>query len=119
LIGCDLTKIDDFTRDLLCNDEVIEVNQDPLGKVAQRISQVGEIEIWSRPLFDGTVAVAVFNRGMDDGKWSFKFADVGIDGTQPIRDLWKQKDYGNFNGNFAGTIPAHGSMLLKIGKPKE
>jgi alpha-galactosidase len=118
LIGCDLTKLDDFTRDLLCNDEVLAVNQDPLGKVAQRIAQDGSIEIWSRPLFDGTIAVAIFNRGTDDGRWTLKWSDVNLSGPQPIRDLWKHKDYGTFDANFAGTIPAHGSILLRIGKPK-
>jgi alpha-galactosidase len=119
LIGCDLTKIDDFTRDLLCNDEVIEINQDPLGKVAQRIMQDGSVEVWSRPLFDGTIAVAIFNRGTDEAKWLLKWSDLGIKGSQPIRDLWKQKDHGQFDGNFGGTITAHGSILLKIGTPKE
>lgn len=119
LIGCDLTKIDDFTRDLLCNDEVLDVNQDPLGKVAQRIAQDGEIEIWSRPLFDGTTAVAIFNRGTDDGKWALKWSDLGLVGSQPIRDLWKHKDLGQSDGNFAGTIGAHGSIMLKIGKPRD
>jgi alpha-galactosidase len=117
LIGCDLTKIDDFTRDLLCNDEVLDVNQDPLGNVAARLSQNNLIEIWSRPLHDGTIAVAVFNRGSEDGKWLLRWSDIGLTGTQPIRDLWQQKDFGDFEGNFGGSIPAHGSMLIKIGKP--
>lgn len=31
LIGCDLARLDEFTLSLLTNDEVIDVNQDPLG----------------------------------------------------------------------------------------
>ena len=32
LIGCDMTQMDEFTLSLLTNDEVIDVNQDPLGE---------------------------------------------------------------------------------------
>ncbi|MBC8108783.1 MAG: NPCBM/NEW2 domain-containing protein [Anaerolineae bacterium] len=119
LIGCDLTKIDDFTRDLLCNDEVLDVNQDPLGQVARQIKVDGQIETWSRPLHDGTIAVAVFNRGIDEGKWMLSWSDVGLTGTQPIRDLWQHKKHGDSDGNLSGTISAHGSVMLKIGNPKE
>jgi alpha-galactosidase len=118
LVGCDLTKIDDFTRDLLCNDEVLAVNQDSLGQPARRISADGSVEIWSRPLDDGTVAVAVFNRGTEEGKSVVRWSDLGIEGMHAVRDLWQQRNIGNFEGNFGATIPAHGSMLLKIGEPK-
>src|SRR6185369_2935755 len=37
LIGCDLTKLDDFTLNLLTNDEVLEVSQDPKGEQAHRV----------------------------------------------------------------------------------
>ena len=41
LIGCDMTQLDDFTRGLLTNDEVIDVNQDPLGRPAGRVARDG------------------------------------------------------------------------------
>jgi alpha-galactosidase len=65
LIGCDMTKFDDFTLNLLTNDEVLAVNQDPLGKQATRVvdDPTAGIEIWARPLADGTMAVGLFNRG--------------------------------------------------------
>ena len=119
LIGCDLTKIDDFTRDLLCNDEVLDINQDPLGQVAQRIKQDGHVEVWSRPLFDGTIAVAIFNRGTLDANWRIEWTDLGFTGMQPVRDLWTHKEQRDLSDNFGGTIRAHGSILFKIGTPKE
>ncbi|CAN5589315.1 NPCBM/NEW2 domain-containing protein [soil metagenome] len=114
LTGCDLTKIDEFTRDLLCNDEVIDVNQDPLGKVARQITQQGSIEVWSRPLHDCAVAVALFNRGGDEAKVTARWSELQIPGEQRVRDLWRQQDLGTFEKEFAASVPAHGSMLLKI-----
>ncbi|MDP4205408.1 MAG: NPCBM/NEW2 domain-containing protein, partial [Bacteroidota bacterium] len=49
LIGCDMSQLDDFTLNLLCNDEVIEVNQDPLGKQASPVKNSNGIQIWMRP----------------------------------------------------------------------
>ncbi|RYG33361.1 alpha-galactosidase, partial [bacterium] len=63
LAGCDLTVLDDWTKDLLLNHEMIEIDQDPLGVPARRVLREGDREVWARPLFDGTMAVAMFNRG--------------------------------------------------------
>jgi hypothetical protein len=63
LLGCDMSTLDDFAIALMTNDEVLDVSQDPLGKPAGRISQQGRLEVWARPLADGTHAVGLFNRG--------------------------------------------------------
>ena len=117
LIGCDMTQLDDFTRDLLGNDEVLAVNQDALGKPAGRKAKDGMLEVWSRPLSDGTIAVGLFNRGGDAADVTVKWADVGVQGEQPVRDLWRQKDLGNFSDSFKASVPRHGAVLVKIGKP--
>ena len=48
LIGCDMTQFDDFSLGLLTNDEVLEVNQDPLGRQASRVSKEGTAEVWAK-----------------------------------------------------------------------
>jgi alpha-galactosidase len=59
LVGCDMSKLDSFTTSLLTNDEVLAVDQDPLGKPAGR--RATDYEVWARPLSDGTVAKKVSN----------------------------------------------------------
>ena len=63
-----MSQMDDFTIALLSNDEALDVNQDPLGKPAGRISQDGDLEVWARPLFDGTMAVGLVNAGDEPAK---------------------------------------------------
>jgi alpha-galactosidase len=118
LLGCDLSNMDKFTIDLMTNDEVLDVHQDPLGKAARRVARDGTTEVWARPLFDGTLAVGLFNRGVETVKVAAKWADLGLKGPQPVRDLWQWKNLGVFNGSFAADVPAHGAMLVKIGRPK-
>ncbi len=117
LLGCDLCRLDEFTLALLTNDEVLEVDQDPLGKQAYRIARSGESEVWSRPLWDGTVAVALFNRSPATREVAVHWSDLGLSGIQPVRDLWQQKDLGDFQDSFQITVPAHGAVMLKIGRP--
>jgi len=117
LIGCDMSQIDDFTLALLTNSEVLDVSQDPLGKQAQRIAQVGQTEVWARPLFDGTVAVGLFNRGLWPATVKADWATLKLESSQPVRNLWTQKDVGDFTGAYEATVPGHGAILLKIGKP--
>jgi alpha-galactosidase len=118
LIGCDMTAMDPFTLDLLTNDEVLDIDQDPLGKPAGRKAKEGNTEVWARPLYDGTVAVGLFNRGRDRASVTAKWTDIGVHGRQPVRDLWQWKNLGAFDKQFTAAVPAHGCVLVKIGKPK-
>ncbi len=117
LIGCDMTEMDDFTLALLTNDEVLDVDQDPLGIQATRKAQTESTQVWSRPLWDGTIAVALFNTGEQAGTVKAEFTDLGLAGSQPVRNMWLKKDLGEFEGSFSAEVPPHGALLLKIGKP--
>lgn len=119
LIGCNLGQIDDFTLNLLTNDEVLAVNQDPLAKPAKQNIKNDTYQIWSKELEDGSKAVGIFNVSRQNAKVTLHFNDLDISGTQIIRDLWKQKDLpGNFKNEFTTWIPAHGVMLVKISDAK-
>jgi alpha-galactosidase len=114
LIGCDMTQLDPFTLNLLSNDEVIEVDQDPLGKPASRVSKNGNLEVWARQMEDGSKAVGLFNRGETSETVEAKFSDLGIKGKHRIRDLWRQKDLGKFRNSFSMLVPSHGVVLVRI-----
>ena len=113
LLGCDLSQLDDFTLNLLTNDEVIAVNQDPLGNQATRIHQEGKVEIWAKTLQDSSLAMGLFNRGGQDVDYTLNMKDIGLKETYLIRDLWRQKDLGSFSGEFETEIPKHGVVLTK------
>jgi alpha-galactosidase len=117
LLGCDLTKLDDFTISLLTNDEVIAVNQDALGKQATVISTQGESGVMAKNLEDGSFAEGLFNLG-DNGKQEvvLKWADLKLSGKYIVRDLWRQKDLGTFDGEFKADVNQHGVVLVSLRK---
>ena len=114
LIGCDMTQMDDFTLSLLTNDEVLEVNQDPLGRQAARVAQNGQLEVWAKDMEDGSKAVGLFNRGYSETSVTANWSDLGLAGKQKVRDLWRQKDLGEFTGSFAVSVPRHGVVLIRV-----
>jgi alpha-galactosidase len=117
LIGCDLTKLDDFTKDLLMNHEVIEIDQDPLGKAARRTWKEGDLEVWTRPLFDGSTAVAFFNRGSERATIAVPRSRTGARG-RTVRNAWLRKDVGTLGDSpaavLSASVPAHGAQLFVI-----
>ena len=114
LIGCDIAQMDEFTVSLLCNNEVNAVNQDILGKQAKRDVVDGDIQVWSRPLSDGSHAVGIFNVGTKDVRVDFKkyFGELGIGSLKSVRDLWRQQDISTTDVNY--FIPTHGVKYLKV-----
>ncbi|MBP3712439.1 MAG: putative Ig domain-containing protein [Bacteroidaceae bacterium] len=114
LIGCDIAQMDEFTVALLCNNEVNAVNQDILGKQAKRDVEDGSIQVWSRPLSDGSYAVGIFNVGGTDARVDFKkyFPQLGIKSLKSVRDLWRQQDLSTSDVSY--FIPTHGVKYLKV-----
>jgi alpha-galactosidase len=119
LLGNDLTKLDTFTLSLLTNDEVIAVNQDPLGKQATVISKQGDAGILAKDMADGSKAAGLFNPG-DTGAKSvvLNWKDLGITGKYIVRDLWRQKDLGVFENEFKADVAQHGVVMVSLRKAK-
>ncbi|HOX59214.1 MAG TPA: NPCBM/NEW2 domain-containing protein [Candidatus Paceibacterota bacterium] len=110
----DITRLDDFTLNILCNDEVIEVDQDPLGKPGRRVAIDGDLEVWARDMEDGSKAVGLFNRGEEPATVVAKWAELGLEGKRIVRDLWRQKDLGSCEGEFKAEVPRHGVVLVRL-----
>jgi len=112
----DITRLDPFTLSVLTNDEIIEVDQDPLGKPGFRVVKNGDTEVWKRELEDGTIAVGLFNRGEEPMKVTALWSDLGISGKHVVRDLWRQKDLGWFKEKYSAKVGRHGVVMIKISK---
>ncbi len=115
MIGCDMTRLDDFTYGLLSNDEVLAVDQDPLGLGAAKIATDGMGEIWARPLVDGSVAVGLLNANFIEQDITLDLAASGLEGGWRVRDLWRQVDEGEVRGVYtAKKVPGHATHLVRL-----
>ena len=128
LIGCPIEQLDAFTLNLLTNDEVIAINQDPLGKAGKLILDEDGVQVWVKELEDGSLGVGLFNiagfgktpqsyfRWGDEVERSYQldFTKIGLKGKWKIRDVWRQKELGQFNDSFKTNIRHHGVVMLRI-----
>ncbi|MFD2523367.1 NPCBM/NEW2 domain-containing protein [Emticicia soli] len=128
LIGCPIEQLDDFTLNLLSNDEVIEINQDPLGKSGRLVLNENGVEVWQKTLQDGSYAIGLFNTdnfgktpqsyfhwGNQKSKpFKLELNKIGLKGKYIIRDVWRQKDIGTFSQFFKTEIRHHGVVFLRL-----
>ncbi|MGN6505024.1 MAG: putative Ig domain-containing protein [Tepidisphaeraceae bacterium] len=115
LLGCDLTRLDPFTIGLLTNDEVIAVDQDPLGRQATIVTRDGNRGVLAKDMADGSKAAGLFN--MDDvgpASMTLRWADLGIKGPHVVCDLWRQQDLGTFDDAFTAEVNQHGVVMIGI-----
>ncbi len=112
----DMTRLDEFTLNILCNPEVIEINQDTLCIQGHLILSDKEknTEIWSKPLQYGSFAIGLFNLEEIEQELSVQWKEIGLRDNQNVRDLWRQKDLGSYPTNFTIAVPRHGAALIKV-----
>jgi alpha-galactosidase len=116
LLACDMSHIDAFTKNLLENDDVISVSQDSLGDQAVEIARAGDARVYAKNMADGSKAVGLFNTGTTGTiTVTVKWSDLKISGGQNVRDLWRQKDLGQFQDTFSLRVGPHNAELVKIG----
>lgn len=116
LIGCDISKLDDFTLNLLSNDEVLAIDQDALGKGAMQVIKTGNYQVWMKDLEDGTKAIGIFNLSEKYQTISINWDGILPDKKYNVRDLWREKNLGTFKDAFKTTVTPHGVTLIKITK---
>lgn len=116
LAGNDLSKMDDTTKSILMNKDVIAIDQDHLGIQGDRVGAVGPFEVWMKPLEGGAKAVALFNRSTAEYPITVNFKSIGFDGSVHARDLWSHKDLGTLDGSYTAMVPKHGVVMLRLSK---
>jgi alpha-galactosidase len=78
------------------------------------VNKNGSLEVWSRPMEDGSLAVGLFNRGEGLKAVTADWQALGLQGPQRVRDLWRQRDIGVVDGRFAAAVGRHGVVLVRM-----
>ena len=117
LAGNDVREMDQPTKDILLNRELIAVNQDWGGKQGHRVRDDGETEVWAKPMSDGSVAVVLFNRSGADQDIRAGAGEVGLPEAPSyrVRDLWTGGESGS-DGEIRASVPSHGAAAFRIQK---
>jgi alpha-galactosidase len=120
LAGNDLPNMKPEIKEILTNKDVIAIDQDKLGMQASRVYSDGEVDVWTRHLTGGAMAVAVLNAGHDrysSHPFHLSLAKLGLHGPQTGKDLWTGKTI-ELTDNMPIELVSHDVLLVRINAPK-
>ena len=120
LAGNDLPNMKPEIKSILTNSDVIAIDQDKLGREGTHVYSDGEVDVWSRPLSGGAMAIAVLNAGSDrvaSHPFRLSLAKLGLHGQQKAKDLWTGKDI-TLTDNMPIELDSHDTLLVRIASPK-
>ena len=110
----DMARLDPFTLNVLCNSEVISVDQDSLGRQAKILRQTKDEFVLVKELEDSSQAVGLFNLADQPAKLAITWSDLGLTGRQRVHDVWRQKDLGQYRRQYETEVPRHGVAFLRL-----
>ena len=120
IAGNDITTMDNSIKDILTAPEIVAIDQDSLGVQATRIRNAGSLQVWQKPLKDGSIAVSLLNLSATDNSMLVTWNDIGlVAGNATVRDLWSRTDLGIYKDTFKITVPTHGVVMVKINGLKQ
>ena len=116
MAGNDVPHMDETTRSILLNKEVIAVDQDPLGIQGHRVWKQGDSEVWVKPLSDSARALLFFNRSDAPATMRATADQLGWPAgvRAKVRDLWGHKNVGNWSGSLEARVEPHGVTMYVI-----
>jgi alpha-galactosidase len=117
LLGNDVRAADSTILSILSNPDVIAVDQDWGGSQGRRVRDLGNQEIWAKPMSDGSVATVLFNRDGAPTTISTTAAELGLTGSSAyaLRDLWS-KATSTSTSAVSATVPGHGAVMIRVSR---
>jgi alpha-galactosidase len=120
LAGNDLPNMKPEIKAILTNPDVVAIDQDRLGQQGSRVYSDGEVEVWTRRLSGGALAVAVLAAG--DSRYSthpfhLDLGKLGLHGAQTGKDLWTGREIELTDG-MPIELTKHDVLLVRIAQPK-
>jgi hypothetical protein len=117
--GTDLRTASADTLAIYANQEVVAVDQDPLGRQAVPVSSAGGLDVLAKPLADGSVAVTLFNENAAPATIGTTAAAIGLGSglgsarAYTLRDLWAHRST-ETRGVISATVPGHGTVMYRV-----
>lgn len=115
-ISMDLSKASSETLNILKNERIIALNQDPLGKsIVFTRRYTNDHDVWAGPLADGSTVAVIINWQNVSRSLTFNLADVGFSSATAL-NLITGHPIGKLRESYTSTVGAHGCLVLKLTK---
>jgi hypothetical protein len=112
-ISADLRHVDDTTKRILLNHDVIDVNQDALAIPGRIIRDEREVQVFAKRVVNG-VAVAILNRSDKDADVRVTTAELGLgSGAIESKNLWTGEQQ-KVETSFTSHVGTHAVTMFRL-----
>ena len=111
----DIRNMNAVTKRILLNEEIIAINQDALGKQAERKINDEDWSVFVKPLSNGDYAVAILNRSAETKNYSINWSKLGLTDQFVIRDIWQHQLIGK-GRRWKGKVLSHETRVFRLKK---
>ena len=116
IAGNNISTMNEATRAILTAPEIIAIDQDPLGIQGTLVKELDGLQVWQKPLQDGSIAVALLNVTSSPAEMMVSLDELGLKkGVESsVRDLWNRKDLAPIQDAFRTSVEPHEVVVVKI-----
>ena len=121
LIGCDMATIRPEALELLCNRDLIALNQDRLHLQAYVAAKLGECYLLVKDikrLGGRERAFAIYNPTDTEQHVSFPWRTLDMADPVKVHDCYTHTDFPPISGQFTARVPAHGTHIYTARTPR-
>jgi alpha-galactosidase len=116
MISADPGALPRSTMRMFTNRPAIAISQDRLGRQGVPVYRRGNLQIWVKPLSDGSRAVAILNRGATPGTISFTGKRVGLAASNlSLANVWRHRTV-RVSGPLRFRVRGTSAVLLRISR---
>jgi alpha-galactosidase len=118
MIGCDIRNMDEITKEILLNKDIIAIDQDTLGKQGFRVFRKDGFEAFKKILSGDRTAIAFLNRNSMDGQLSLSYREMEIDPdfNYEIYDVWEHNEVQQPAGKLTADLESHACKVFVLTK---
>lgn len=113
-VSNDIRSMDEATKRILLNKEVIALNQDSLGMQCKLLNSNEVFDVYFKELAGGDYALAILNRSDKTQQIDINFQNIGLKGKYKIRDLWKHENLNTSANRWKGTVASHETKVFRL-----
>jgi alpha-galactosidase len=112
----DLRNMNAATKNILLNKDAIAINQDALGKQAERKIHTDTLDVFVKPLAGGDIGLAILNRSDVAQTFNLSFHLLDLYGMYTIDDVWVAEKKIKKGKKWKALLQSHETKLLRLSK---
>jgi len=116
MMGCDVRNMNATTKTILTNKDIIDIDQDALGKQGFRVMRNDGVEAWKKPLTGNRVAIAFLNRNSAGKAVTASWEELELDPQTgfTVYDAWKHTSLGQSKGPLSAELKPHECQVFVL-----